>query len=309
MSSAKKKSTTDSAPNFSKLGSFFAGRGKYLLLFVLLVGVLAATGYEIVQFVRGRVLTSEEYRLTAEKIRLSPWPMPIYVQPDPRIWAITQLQRRGPVSIVDEDLVERVTAAFEQNPWVAKVHKVKKFPAEVDVELEYRRPVMMVAVDAEANAPYSLGYAVDAEGISLPTRNCFTSQETAKYPRLVGVEKPPVTGEGKRWGDSRVIGGAEIAAELLPIWEKLHLKRIVPLAISPRTAGPSASATQSPQFGEYHFEIIGPGDKRILWGKSPYDKSTQNPTPAQKAKKLEALFSEWGGLENCSQSVIDLNKP
>ena len=278
---------------------------------LLITGVFAAGGYKVWQFVRGKVLASEEYRLTPEKIQLTPWPLPDWVQPDPRLDAFDRLRRRGPVSIMDDDLVERVTAAFEQNAWVAKVHKVgKEYPATVKVELDYRRPVLMVQIDAQASQVY---YAVDAEGISLPTQGCFTPVELAKYPRLVGVERAPATGMGKRWGDSRVIGGAEIAAAFsLPVWEKLHLKWIVPRAISPGAAGTTADLTQSPQFGEYFFEIIvqgTPNDERFYWGRSPIDKNSQDLSPAQKVKKLENLAAEFGGLDRCPEKYRDLNRP
>jgi hypothetical protein len=300
MSPAKKK-TAPAESRLLKLGSFFTGKGKYVLIVAAVLGGLVVIGIKIRDLVHERFLVSEEYQLAPEKILLKPWPMPSWVQPDPRLDVFDQLSRRGSVSIMDEDLVERVTAAFEQNPWIAKVYKVaKKHPATVEVELEYRRPVLMVQVDAAV-------YAVDAEGTSLPTSGCFTPVEIAKYPRLIGVEKPPVAGMGKRWGDSRVIGGAEIAAALLPVWEKLRLKAIVPRPIS--LGGVAANVTQSPQFGDYHFELIvqgSPNDKRIYWGKSPMDKNAQDLSPAQKAKKLEDLAKERGSLDKWEE--INLNR-
>ncbi len=311
MSPAKKKTATAASPKFPRLASLIAGWGKFLLLAILLAGVLGAAGYEIRQLVRDKMLGSEEYQLTAEKIQLQPWPMPVWVQPDPRLEVFKQLSRGGAVSIMDKDLAERVTAAFEQNPWVAKVHRVvKMYPATVEVELDYRRPVLMVHVDRMA-------YAVDADGISLPTEGCFSAVECAKYPQLIDVDKPPSVGEGKRWGDSRVIGGAEIAAALLPVWEKLHLKWIIPRAISLKAAGNAAEATQSSQFGDYRFEIVAPGppdengvpgEKRIYWGKAPVDENSPELSPAQKAKKLEDLAAEYGSLEKCPRE-IDLNQP
>ncbi|MCC6124107.1 MAG: hypothetical protein IT426_04035 [Pirellulales bacterium] len=309
MSPAKKKSASEA--KYSKLSALFAGWGKYLLFGILIAGALAAAGYKIWQKVGERVLAAEEYRLTPEKIRLSPWPLPEWVKPDPRWDAFDQLQRRGPVSILDADLVERLAAAFEQNPWIAKVHRIaKEHPAAVEVEVGYRRPVLMVLVDAGGNTPYAEAYAVDAEGVSLPTKNCFTPVEIAKYPCLIGVENPPAAGVGKRWGDSRVIGGAEIAAALLPVWEKLRLKQIVPRAISAGASGTLPASTQSAQFGEYRFEIIArgtPNDKRIPWGRSPMDKNSQDFSPAQKVKKLEDLAAEFGSLDKCPRE-IDLSR-
>jgi hypothetical protein len=312
MSAAKKKSAPPPPANSSGISAFFGGWGKHLCAVVFLMGLFAAAGYAVWQKVREKVLSSEEYQLTAEKIAVTPWPPPTWVTPDPRKTVYDQLRRRGPVSILDGSLRDRITAAFEQNPWVAKVYKVGiEYPAVVKVELDFRRPVMMVQI-------HGPGYPVDAEGILLPGEG-FTSVEAAKYPRLVGVETEPKSEVlGKRWGDSRVVGGAEIAAAFsLPQWEKLHLKRIVPLAVSPAAPGVPAGATQSARFGEYHFEIIAQGsfdekgkanEKHIYWGKSPADKNSSDISAAQKVKKLEDLAAEKGDVDKWPDR-IDLNGP
>ena len=129
---------------------------------------------------------------------------------------------------MDDDLTERVTAAFLRQPWVAKVRNVaKQYPAKVKVDLTYRRPVCMVKLGDQL-------FPIDAEAVFLPPED-FSPVEKAKYPRLEGVDRGPMGGVGRRWGDSRVAGGAEIAAALLPIWEKLNLQSIVP-HLPPQTA-------------------------------------------------------------------------
>jgi hypothetical protein len=312
MSPAKKKSAPVSASSFSKLRSLLTGWSKTLVIGAILVGILVIAGFAIGKFVREKVLSNDEYRLTAEKIQISPWPPPAYVKPDPRrevfdhLQQQNQLQHQGSISIMEENLAERITAAFEQNPWIAKVRGpiFKEYPATIKVEVEYRVPVMMVEVAGNV-------YAVDAKGISLPTRDCFTTPEMAAYPRLIGVDMPPTAAVGTRWGDSRVLGAAEIAATLLPNWQKLHLKRIVPLPISTPKPGVAAGSMQSPCFAEYQFELIArgiEGEKHILWGKSPFDKNSSDFSPAEKAKKLEDLSKEFGSLEKCREEIIDLNR-
>ena len=49
--------------------------------------------------------------------------------------------------MLDRMLAVKVARAFELNPWVARVKWVRKsYPGQVEVELEYRRPVAMVEV-------------------------------------------------------------------------------------------------------------------------------------------------------------------
>jgi hypothetical protein len=312
MSPAKKKSTPAAPSKFAPFVATLAGGGKYLLLGVILVGAMIFAGVKIRDSVRSRAASSAEYQLTPENIQISPWPMPVYVQPDPRLDAFDQLRRHGPVSIMDDNLAERITAAFEQNPWVAKVHKAsKEYPGTVKVELEFRRPVLMVLIENQFDKTIFDSYAVDAEGVSLPTAGCFTANETALYPKLTGVDAPPTTGLGKRWADSRVVGAAEMAAALLSDWEKMRLKRIVP---RPVAANVPAASTQSPRFAEYYFEIAFLGEngkeneKRIFWGRSPGIGSADARTPEQKIKKLEAIFAEAGSLDKYPKE-IDLTKP
>ena len=108
---------------------------------------------------------------------------------------------------------------------------------------------------------------------------------------------------GSRWGDSRVAGGAEIAGELLPLWEKLELQYIVPLAPSEtKTDGTSPAGNDFSKFGEYYFAIFTrqrshPGGVRILWGRSPGSNLSGEPTPQQKIKKLEQFFAEHGAVD------------
>lgn len=92
-------------------------------------------------------LTSRaEYRLETKKIQLKPAlerPVPLDL--------IEQVRRQSELphelSLLDPKLCKTVGDAFASHPWVARVISVRQsFPAEVVVELEFRRPVAMVQV-------------------------------------------------------------------------------------------------------------------------------------------------------------------
>ena len=204
---------------------------------------------------------------------------------------------------MDDDLAERVTAACLLQPWVSKVRQVaKQYPAKVKVDLVYRRPVCMVKLGDQL-------LPVDAEAVLLPADD-FSPVEKTKYPRLIGVDRGPMGGAGRRWGDSRVAGGAEIAAALLPIWEKLNLQSIVP-HLPPETANPGTPPSGAARRGgEYYFDIIAGGGMRILWGRSPSSDISGEPAPQQKVKKLEQFFAEHGSLDYPqAPREIDLRQP
>ena len=112
--------------------------------------------------------------------------------------------------VLDDNLPERVAHAFSLHPWVAKVGLVRRLsPARLEVELVYRRPVCMVEV-REGPLP------VDGQGVLLPSDD-FSPVEKEHYPRLTGIDTMPMGPVGQRWGDGRVVGGAELP----PHWARL----------------------------------------------------------------------------------------
>ena len=158
----------------------------------------------------------------------------------------------------------------------AKVRK--RPPAQVEVDLVYRRPVCMVDQPG-GPAP------VDIEGVLLPSDD-FSPIEKKSYPRLSGVDTGPVGPAGQRWGDGRVVGGAEIAAALADAWQRLRLERIV---ASPRAA---ASAVVEPT-----FQLVTRRGTRILWGLAPGSKAAGEIPAAEKVARLLQYLADHGTLE------------
>jgi hypothetical protein len=118
-------------------------------------------------------------------------------------------------------------------------------------------------------------YAVDVEGVLLPSRDFLTEpKRAARYPRLGGFTPADVGRVGTRWPDTRVIGGAKLAVSLADVWLKLGLAKIVP--------APSADAV-SPAT----FEVLTEHGSRIVWGHAPGGESGNEPSGE---KKIEALL-------------------
>ncbi|OHB86010.1 MAG: hypothetical protein A2V98_13780 [Planctomycetes bacterium RBG_16_64_12] len=257
----------------------FKGRGRAGTLIVLSVAVFFGLWYGLWQEVGRDVLASEQYWLTRENVEITPPAK--WVHRDIRAEVFRDASLDGPLSLMDEDLVERIASAFSLHPWVADVRRVTKhYPARVRVELEYRRPVLMVQV------PGGL-LPVDAEGVLLPSSDRdFSPIEAGRYPRLVGVDTVPVGPVGTRWGDARVIEGAEIAAALGGVWQQLNLDRIVPSTLVELGHG-----------DEYTYELVTKGGTRVLWGRAP---SAEMPGEARAVDKVARLIKyreENGTLE------------
>jgi len=265
------------------------GPGRPAGLLVLIAGLLLGAWYFAWRSVGRWMLSQREYLLSVEKIEITPppkWIQTSDVRAEAFLYACLEDSDR--LSIMDDDLVERIGKAFSLHPWVAKVVSVRKFhPARVQVELVYRRPVCMVQVQDD---PPSAWVPVDPEGTILPGED-FTPQEKRPYPRLTGIETRPLAPPGVRWADPRVSGAAEIAAALKPSWERMGLDRIMalPTGLPEHAGGPSS-----------RFVVATRGGTRIDWGRASNGQMLGEAPASEKVARLEQYFKDHGTLEGPS---------
>ncbi len=252
-----------------------------VLVIAALVGVATFTWHSV----SGRVLSSDDYIVAAENLEITQ--LPPWIRSEITRQAFELLTASGGrLSIMDDDVTERVAQAFSLHPWVQRVVGVSKHhPARIVVDLEYRRPVCMVMLDMR-DGTYGL-YPVDVQGIRLPIAD-FTSVEISKYPYLdlVGIDTSPVGGVGEHWGDERVAGAAEIAGAFGADWQKLNLKLIEP---------------KTPQRSAYHnvyaYVLFTRGGTEILWGRPPGSELPSEPPAADKIVWLKELAEVQGSLD------------
>lgn len=257
--------------------SYLRGPGRWLLWTVGLIGSFVLVGWIGWQSVRERVLFSELYQLQREHIFTSP--QPEWIRSDVVGEVFRTVVRDRPVYLWEENLCQRLADAFAQHPWVLKVDRVSKsYPARVEVQVQWRRPVCMVFWQEKL-------LPVDSEGTVLPWGE-FSPVEAARYPRLMGIPTPPPTIPGARWRDTRVVEGAQIAAALGPLWNSFHLAslRAVPLA-----EGLSS---------ETLYELWTHGGSRIIWGLGPSSLRPAEPTPADKIARLQQYIDQHGALDS-----------
>jgi cell division septal protein FtsQ len=271
MSAKKAKSKPGAAllpPPIKQLIALFTGPGRAAAMILLILAVFSGSWYAVWRSIGLDVLTSKPYWLGRKNVEVTP--PPAWIHRDIRGEVFRDASLDGPLSIMDDDLAQRIADAFSLHPWVAEVRRVVKcYPAGVRVDLAYRRPVCMVELGGRL-------LAVDVEGVLLPSGSPdFSPTEKLRYPRLVGVDTVPVT-PGARWADARVVEGAEIADALGPVWQQLSLDRIVPSTLVELGYG-----------DEYTYELVTKGGTRILWGRAP---SAQMPGEATAAEKIAQLL-------------------
>ena len=285
MAAAKKKKKKASSGSFhagwQRLVLSVSGPARPFVLVGAMVLVLAAA-WCLVWYgagVREYILASDDYLVTSQKIEITPLPKPEWIRTNIRAEAFRTASLDGPLSIMDDDLTERIHDAFSLHPWVAKVHHVRKHhPARVEVALDYRRPVCMVAV------PGGL-LPVDAGGVLLPVGD-FSTVEAVRYPRLTGVDTVPTGTVGENWGDARVAGGAQLAETLRDHWGPWQLVRIVPSISSPMDLARG-----------HTYTLITRGGTRILWGRAPGGDSPDELSTDEKLARLENYLAQYGTFE------------
>jgi hypothetical protein len=277
----------DAEPSASA-GGGTANRAK-LLAWAIVLAALAGGSHFAWTRVREHVVARDDYRLTARDIAITA--PPAWIRADVK----TEVLRNSglaaePLSILDDELVERVQRAFSLHPWVAKVERISKsHPAHVDVEITYRRPVAMVEV------PGGL-LPVDVEGVLLPSDD-FSPLAARSYPRFSGIESSPLGPTGTKWGDPIVAGGARIAEVLKPVWDDLGVRAI-------HWAKPPATSELS---GPAIYELITAAGNSITWGAAPGYEPTGEPPSPEKLLRLKAYIAAHGSLDQPQGGPVELD--
>lgn len=256
---------------------FLGGPGRTFTALVLLAALAMIAWFFVWQNVRNHVFASGEYTVALEQVNITP--LPPWIHTDVRADVFRNASLDPPLSILDDDLTQRIANAFAMHPWVAKVSRVaKRPPARIDVELVYRRPICMVEIPGDL-------LPVDIEGVLLPSGD-FSPIEKQSYPCLAVVDTRPMGPVGQRWGDGRIVDGAEIAAALETAWKQLRLYRIQPCPkLAPAVAG------------EPTYELFTRAGTRIYWGLAPSSKATGELTTAERVARLLRYAAEHGSLD------------
>lgn len=288
---AEAKKPAAPAANSNPLKAFVRRHARTVILIAIAGGAVGGAGYMVWQSVAHQVLHHDQYRLTLEHFHVTP--APDWIHADVR----SEVFREGGFAqeswIHEANLAERIHKTFALHPWVAKVNSVRIRGAEIDVAVEYRKPVCMVEVVPGGVFP------VDVEGVLLP-RDDFSPAEARRYPRVTGIASAPAGLVGMPWGDLHVVGGAEIAAALADCWQDLMLDYI------------AAGTTTSP---DIVFEIVvrsaSPRAKdRIIWGHAPGAHDQHEPSVEQKVATLKAFLQEPAGTGGTlGPRELDLRRP
>lgn len=226
---------------------------------------------------RASIAAWPEHRITAERIAVTAQPK--WIHGDVKAEAIRD-GALDELSALDRGAVERVERAFALHTWVARVATVRKrYPAVVEVDLEFRRPMAMVEVVGGL-------YPIDREGVLLPPSN-FAEIQVRDYLRVNVGKSSPAGPVGTPWGDDLVADAACIAGALANDWKTIGLYRLRALDAE------QARLARLPA----EFALETRQGARVVWGRAPGKESTGEPSAATKIARLVTQVKQVGSLD------------
>jgi hypothetical protein len=243
----------------------------------LLAGLIAAG-----QHLRGKLKDDPRYQFPVADIDC---PTPSGLSREAFLGEVRyQAELPDELSLLDDELPMRLSAAFSRHPWVEKTERVEVGPGRsVRIRLTFRTPVLAVSYAEKTQVVR----AVDRSGVLLPH-----GADIHKLPQLTGRMGAPKNGPGLAWGDSRVEGAAKVAGLLHPHEDKFKISRLewrsgeLFLARGEAGAGPT-----------------------VIWGKPPDVGNEGEASAEQKLQRLLDYCREHGGLEHAnSKMVLDLRE-
>ncbi|QDU31123.1 Cell division protein FtsQ [Anatilimnocola aggregata] len=233
-------------------------------------------------------LASEPYQVTPQQIIVTS--QPPWIEGDVKAEAIrdgslTKLDLR------DRTLLERIRRAFAVHNWVAQVKQVRKsYPARVDVELVYRRPMASVEVTYRGRPELLL---IDEQGILLPSPSeAFAARNLPDMLRIDAGDTAPAGPYGTDWGSPRVTAAAKIATAWTDQWKAIGLYRIV--------------VTEDTN-GRIGYELQTRNGGRCLWGNPPGQETANEPKPAEKVARAISAHQQGQLKDDADSPPIDLS--
>ncbi len=206
--------------------------------------------------------------------------------------------------LLDEDLTARLHRAFLAHPWVDSVRRVdigkprsesRPLKAPVQVEIVYRRAVLVVALSANKIPPDGSALIAAPSGTSLPTLIAARAVDRfgvllpvaavqTHLPVFMGDVRAPGGAAGSHWGDARVAAAARTAAFLQAHLTQLRLD------------------DSAMEFVEGEIVFLRP-DVRIVWGHAPGQEKDGEAPAKVKLRRLLDYQRGHDSLESLEHDV------
>lgn len=203
----------------------------------------------------------------------------------------------GKANIFDKELLPRLIAQYERNPWIAKVESVEKlYPNELNVKLEMRKPVVAVEYRRGDRNYY---YLIDREIVRLPGEYRSVPQLPMVLPVVAGVRNsPPLAGE--KWQDRGLRDAIAVAVNLKQhkVYDKVEIARI-----DVTNSGGRVNKLES------EVVLLTKNKVAIQWGRSPETDKFGELSPEEKIKNLYRVLEVSPQLKGIKYVKIQFHQP
>ena len=269
-------------------------------LFIVATAIIIGGAIFLWERHQDKIVNLDEFRLTEEKIRLTP--PPVWAETDLKQLVIEESQNTTP-SILDTQLVPRTANVFRKVGFIERVRSIEKSKTGLDIDIVYREPVALVELSAVTLPkewpaenrgkqvllpvdrygvlmPESLGNGLQLPLITIPYPAQFTSLTT-----------------WADWPDERIKDSAAISGILDSQFSEIGVARIV----TRRIEAMDADASDQPP-----YELWSGSGTRIVWGNAPGKESQGEVNPSEKIQVIKAVVSKYGSLNKTNLGRIDV---
>jgi hypothetical protein len=267
-------------------------------LFVVATAIMIGTAIFLWERQQEQIVNLDEFRLTAEKIRLTP--PPNWADTDLKQLVLDQSTDSTP-SILDTTLVSRTAGAIRKIGFVERVRSIQKSKSGLDIDLVYRQPVALVELSKvtipewpDSNRERQVLLPVDRHGVVMP--ESLGEQDNAPIITILYPAQFSDLTTWADWPDERIKDAASIASLFdQNATEPIGVKRIVTF----RKPGESANA-------QIPFEIWSGTGTRIVWGNAPGKEMANESSAEAKIQAINELIAKYGALDAIANGRIDV---
>lgn len=201
-------------------------------------------------------------------------------------------------SIFDKDLIPKVLAHYQKNPWVEKVELIeKRLPNDLRVRLKLRKPV--AAVLRERWDHRQIYYLVDKHTVRLPGQYRSIPELATPLPIIVGIKNLPPD-PGHKWPDK----GLQSAVAVAEILDKYKIYAELDIA---RIDVTNTNSHPDPRHSEI---IIWTRNKvPIQWGRPPQTENYGELPVEEKIKNLKLVLEICPQLKGVKYVKIQFHQP
>ena len=194
-------------------------------------------------------------------------------------------------SIFDPQLTRDVAQAYLGSPWVKAVRRVaKRYPNELEIELDLRQPAAFVRLPDAC-------HAIDADGIVLPLDYPKWDHELRPLPLIFGVKTSPPA-PGQRWADAGTLAALSVLGVLSA--EPALLKQVHFVDVSNLDGVIDSQRSEVLLFTRRRV--------RVAWGRPANTTKFGEPSIPCKLARLRRYLSRPAALSDGASS-IDLRFP